>query len=114
MKKIVCFVLALLLVFPAGCGAPKPKSAYSEDAVSGMQEAIEILDTVLEAGMSTKTARPKLVAISARLEKSEELLDQVCALSISMVCSTLSFCAEDDFYEVRKCRDCLYESLYGK
>ncbi len=114
MKKIVCFALALLLVFPAGCGEPKANDAYSEDAVSGMQDAIEILDTVLELGMSTKTVRAKLVAISARLEKSEDFMDQLCAHKISMVCSTLSYCAEDDYYEVRKCRDGLYESLYGK
>lgn len=121
MKRALSVVLALLTVFGlCGCSEkePVPDPIYSDTAISGMKQAIKIIDDYLAFEISADEAAEKLERIERVLGRSDELMDNIVGSSISnarnwISLSDLSISGSEEFDNVRQSRDDIYNNLYG-
>lgn len=126
MKRLVCFVLCIVLVLPMTACGKQYRGIYkmSPDAASLMEDAIELLDMCINKEISAEECAEQLETISEKNKGSGDQYVSLTAIGISIVALDIKTTlfgvsiGEDTMIgvknTVKEWREYFYNDLYGE
>lgn len=126
MKRLVCFVLCIVLVLPMTACGKQYRGIYkmSPDAASLMEDAIELLDMCINKEISAEECAEQLETISEKNKGSDDQYVSLTAIGISIAALDIKTTlfgvsiGEDTMIgvknTVKEWREYFYNDLYGE